>query len=521
MTITSTILNTIPGNPLDGLRYADSRWSRLRHPPRPDTSVVEVNATPLTDIDWDMIVCGGTLGILIATVLVQRGWKVAIIEQTLLQGRKQEWNISRTELQVLIELGLLTDRELEQAIASSYNPARISFLGGPDFWIRDVLNVGVDPSYLLSRLKQRFLQFGGCIYEHTAFQNLIVHPEGIAIQALQPQALTLKTRLVLDMMGHFSPIARQARSFQSPDGVCLVVGTCAQGYTHNQTGDLLVSFTPIQHQCQYFWEAFPAREGRTTYLFTYLDNHPHPISLEFLFEEYCRLLPEYQGVELSQLQFQRALFGCFPCYRQSPLHSPWNRILPIGDSSGNQSPLSFGGFGAMIRHLSRLSEGIHEALTADVLDRNSLNLLQPYQPNLAVTWLFQKTMSVNSDQTLPPNQINELLSTVFQAMDELGDEVMRPFLQDVIQFPALYRSLQSTGLNNPRVIARIIPQVGIPNLLDWSRHYGILGLYSILSPILQKLSPITTKLSPKTRYLYHRWRDAVQYGSGQDYGKKT
>jgi len=44
-----------------------------------------------------------------------------------------------------------------------------------------------------------------------------------------------------------------------------------------------------------------------------------------------------------------------------------SRILPVGDSSGNQSPLSFGGFGAMVRHLKRLTAGIHEALSTDQL----------------------------------------------------------------------------------------------------------------------------------------------------------
>ena len=52
-----------------------------------------------------------------------------------------------------------------------------------------------------------------------------------------------------------------------------------------------------------FWEAFPARDGRTTYLFTYVDPHPQRFSLEFLLDEYFRLLPQYQNIELSQLTF--------------------------------------------------------------------------------------------------------------------------------------------------------------------------------------------------------------------------
>jgi len=51
-----------------------------------------------------------------------------------------------------------------------------------------------------------------------------------------------------------------------------------------------------------------------------MDAHPERLSLEALFEDYLRLMPEYQGVELAQLQLQRALFG-FSSYRH-PLRSP-------------------------------------------------------------------------------------------------------------------------------------------------------------------------------------------------------
>jgi lycopene cyclase CruP len=325
------------------------------------------------------------------------------------------------------------------------------------------------------------------------------------------------TRLLLDAMGHFSPISQQARNGQKPDAVCLVVGSCAQGFPDNPTGDLFASFTPLQNQCQYFWEAFPARDGRTTYLFTYLDAHPDRPSLEDLFEDYLRLLPEYQGIELGQLTFQRALFGFFPCYRQSPLKPVGDRILPIGDSSGSQSPLSFGGFGAMIRHLKRLTEGINQALQADLLDRNALAMLQPYQPNLSVTWLFQRAMSVGVNQKIDPDQINTLLSAVFEQMDQLGDRVLKPFLQDVVQFPALSQAMLRTALFHPNVVARVIPHVGLPALLDWTLHYSNLGLYSLLHPLGQMAKPWTNSLSPTQQYYFHRWLEAWKYGSGGDY----
>jgi lycopene cyclase CruP len=319
------------------------------------------------------------------------------------------------------------------------------------------------------------------------------------------------TRLLIDAMGHFSPIAKQARGGAQPDAVCMVVGSCAEGFPENQTGDLMASTTPIEQHCQYFWEAFPAREGRTTYLFTYLDAHPDRFNLEDLFEEYLRLLPEYQGVDLSDLTIKRVLFGFFPCYQKSPLQFPWNRCLAVGDSSGSQSPLSFGGFGSMIRHLQRLTAGIHSALYADQLNHSALSLLQPYQPNLSVTWLFQRTMSVGVNQTLEPNQINVLLSDVFIAMNQLGDRTLKPFLQDVVKFSGLSQTLWQTSLRHPGIIFRIIPQVGILPLLQWVFHYANLGIYTVMSFIGIQIFP------PAQEYYWSRWIDAWRYGSGDDY----
>lgn len=512
MTLTAQILATVPGNPFLGLKGCDRLWESIKHQTLPIPDVIQTSDTLLGETDWDAIVCGGTLGILIGLVLVRKGWRVALVERGVLRGRDQEWNISRKELAVFLELDLLTEGELDRAIATTYNPARVSFREGPEIWVRDILNIGVDPVFLLGTLKQKFLVAGGKLLENTAFDGAVVHPDGVCVQA----GGILTARLLLDAMGHFSPIVRQARQGRKPDAICMVVGSCAKGFDRNETGDLMVSFTPIQHQCQYFWEAFPARDGRTTYLFTYLDAHPDRFNLEFLFEEYLRLLPEYQQVELTQLQLQRALFGFFPSYRQSPLRSPWNRILPVGDSSSSQSPLSFGGFGAMLRHLPRLSRGVNEALQSDALESQSLALLQPYQPNLSVTWLFQQTMSVEMGQKIEPNAINELLGAVFAAMSELGDPVLRPFLQDVIQFGSLSQALFKTAIDHPLIVAKIIPQVGLPPLLDWMRHYWALGAYRGLSAVGERMGDPKGG-SARQQYYIRRWLEAWKYGSGGDY----
>ncbi len=511
MKLTEQILSQQSDNVLERLRGVDNFWEALRHGKISVTEVVTESEEYLQELEFDIVICGGTLGILLGAALQKSGWRVGLIEKGILKGREQEWNISRQELSVLVELELLTETELEQAIATEYNPARVSFLAGKEVWVEDVLNIGVDPVYLLGTLKDKFIAAGGKLLENTAFKSATVHPDGVLIEAGE---ITLKTRLLIDAMGHFSPIVRQVRQGKKPDAVCVVVGSCAKGYPQNDTGDLIYSFTPIINHCQYFWEAFPARDGRTTYMFSYLDAHPQRPSLEYFMEEYLRLLPEYQNIELEQLEFQRFLFGFFPAYRESPLHLPFNRILPVGDSAGGQSPVSFGGFGAMIRHLKRLTNGINEALQIDSLNTKDLALLQPYQPNISVTWLFQQTMSVEVNKKVNPNQINNLMNGVFAVMDKLGDDVLKPFLQDVIQFIPLARTLP---LVNPKLVFPILPQIGINPLINWTIHYVNLALYSVLYPAAKLLQPIIKNFSSTQQYYYHRLLDSWKYGSGGDY----
>ncbi len=51
-----------------------------------------------------------------------------------------------------VQLGLLEVSELEEVIASEFNPVRVGFAGSPDVWTRDVLNVGVTPDTLVQKV---------------------------------------------------------------------------------------------------------------------------------------------------------------------------------------------------------------------------------------------------------------------------------------------------------------------------------------------------------------------------------
>ncbi|XP_074312008.1 uncharacterized protein LOC141647636 isoform X2 [Silene latifolia] len=472
---------------------------------------------------YDVIVCGGTLGIFIATALSAKGLKVAIVERNVLKGREQEWNISRKELLELVKVGILDEGDIEQAVSATFNPNRCGFEGKGEIWTENILNLGISPQRLVDIVKDNFNSLGGVILEGCGVSTVSVYDNAAVLELSDGK--TLSSDLIIDAMGNFSPIVRQVRDGRKPDGVCVVVGSCARGFRNNITSDVIYSSSAVKHigqsDVQLFWEAFPAGSGpsdRTTYMFTYVDPQPGCPTLEELLESYWELMPNYQGVSLDDLKIMRVVYGIFPTYCDSPLPAAFDRILQFGDASGIQSPVSFGGFGSLTRHLERLSSGIYEAMKGSFTDSYSLSLLNPYLPNLSASWLFQRAMCAKQQPDVSPSFINDLLHVNFQSMEKLGDPVLRPFLQDVIQFGPLVKTLGLVMLNKPQIIPSIFKQVGIPVLLDWSGHFFMLGYYTFLSAYVDPLiRPSVDKFPSKMKFQWKCYMDAWKYGAGLDY----
>ena len=91
-------------------------WSKLR-----------TQSTSKSKLDYDVTLCGGTLGIFIATALQLKGHNVAVIEAGKLMGREQEWNISMKELEELIALGVLKKEDVDEAIKTEFPGCRAGF----------------------------------------------------------------------------------------------------------------------------------------------------------------------------------------------------------------------------------------------------------------------------------------------------------------------------------------------------------------------------------------------------------
>jgi lycopene cyclase CruP len=521
-------------------------------------------ATNLEQPEFDVCIAGGTLGIFVALALQLRGHKVCVIEKRRLQGREQEWNISRGELDNLLLQGLVTREELENCIVTSWKFDRIGFKGGEDIWVEDVLNVGISPRALIETMKARFLENGGALFEETSFKAATVMSNGVTISLTpvrssstqltatdvnRPSAVVassngivmdrrqLTTRLLIDCMGHYSPIVKQIRNSQTSDGMVMVVGGCFEsskiksGQLKNDTADLLYTFTDSFQDSQLFWEAFPAEGGtaRTAYMFLYSDNRPERPSFSALLDRYLSLLPQYQGVDLKDVKFKRLLMGGFPCYMdKSPLPPAFDRVIQIGDAAAAQSPLSFGGFAAMVRHIPRLAGALDDSLKQDRLTVKDLWWLQPYQPSLSVSWLFQRSMSVKVGQLrennrgwLPAGHINRLMRCNFGVLKLLGPRVLCPFVADSMQLGPLAATMALMVLRDPIVVTTVLFQVGPKLMLRWASHFIALAFYSLGFTVLRLL--VHTGLG--RMYRFQRMLEAFKYGSGLDnetsYAQKT
>lgn len=317
----------------NALKRLDQIWSRIcsgQEVPEPAQEVVRRVSGAFSRSDlgekaidtFDVLVCGGTLGVFIATALSLKGLRVGIVERNVLKGREQEWNISRKELMELVEVGVLTEDEIEQATAMKFNPNRCAFEGKGEIWVEDILNLGVSPEKLIEIVKKRFISLGGVIFEGCNVSSICIYDDMTAMQLSDGNILS--SQLTIDAMGNFSPVVKQIRCGRKPDGVCLVVGSCARGFKDNSTSDVIYSSSSLKKvgssEVQLFWEAFPAGSGpvdRTTYMFTYIDPQPGSPKLEELLDEYWDLMPKYQGVSLDDLKILRIIYGIFPTYRDS------------------------------------------------------------------------------------------------------------------------------------------------------------------------------------------------------------
>ncbi|MBD2361456.1 flavin-dependent dehydrogenase [Anabaena minutissima FACHB-250] len=459
---------------------------------------------------YDLIYIGGALGVIHAAVMAQLGYKVLLVERLPFGRMNREWNISRDEIQSLVNLGLFTPAELETIIVREYKDGFNKFFDGnnpvklrsPILHTPTVLNVSLDSDKLLRLCGQKLKAAGGEIWDETEFLRADIHDSQVLVHLKHlptQEEKQVSGRLLVDAMGTASPIAWQLNGGRAFDSVCPTVGAVIDkgfepGVWDSQYGDVLYSHGDISRGRQLIWELFPgAGEELTIYLFHYHEVNPeNPGSLLEMYEDFFTILPEYRRCDIEQLVWKKPTFGYIPGHfsvGSSDRQVAFDRLIAIGDAASLQSPLVFTGFGSLVRNLERLTTLLNVALQHDLLTRRHLNLIRAYQSNVSVTWLFSKGMMVPTGQFLPPQRINAMLNTFFGLLADEPPEVADNFIKDRCTWLTFNRLALKAASKNPALLWWIWELAGPKDLLRWLGTYVNFGRYALVSALLSAWLP--------------------------------
>jgi lycopene cyclase CruA len=459
---------------------------------------------------YDLIYIGGALGAIHAAVMAQLGYKVLLVERLPFGRMNREWNISRDEIQSLINLGLVTPAEVESIIAREYKDGFNKFFDGnnpaklrsPILHTPTVLNVALDSDKWLQLCGQKLKAAGGEIWDETEFIRADIDETQVSINVKHlPSQIEKQVsgRVLVDAMGTASPIAWQLNGGRAFDSVCPTVGAVIEsgfepGAWDSQYGDVLNSHGDISRGRQLIWELFPgADEELTIYLFHYHEvNRQNPGSLLEMYEDFFTILPEYRRCDMEKLVWKKPTFGYIPGYfsiGNGDRKVAFDRLLAIGDAASLQSPLVFTGFGSLVRNLERLTTLLDVALKHDLLSFQHLNQISAYQSNVSVTWLFSKGMMVPTGKFLPPQRINSMLNTFFGLLADEPLEVADNFIKDRCDWFTFNRLALKAARTNPALLLWIWQLAGPRDLMRWLGNYFNFGRYALNSALLIRWFP--------------------------------
>jgi lycopene cyclase CruA len=460
--------------------------------------------TPNPQPPFDLIYLGGALGIIHAAVMARLGYRVLLIERLPFGKMNREWNISRSEFQNLIDLGLFTIAEFESTIAREYVDGFHKFFDAnnppqakaPVLHTPTVLNVGLDAEKLLRLCGAKLREQGGEIWDETEFIQAEVGSTQVTVQCQHLPTQTARTvsgRLLVDAMGTASPIAWQLNGGRTFDSVCPTVGAVISsgfepGVWDRQYGDVLNSHGDISRGRQLIWELFPAEgDELTIYLFHYHQVHPaNPGSLLEMYEDFFAILPEYRRCDLEKLVWKKPTFGYIPGHFSVGSRDrtvAFDRLIAIGDAASLQSPLVFTGFGSLVRNLPRLTHLLDTALKHDLLSARHLNQIRAFQSNVAVTWLFSKGMMVPTGQFIPPERINAMLNTFFGILANEPPAIAEAFIKDRVSWLQFNRMALTAAWKNPALLLWIWKLAGIKDLFRWLGSYFDFTLQAMISAV--------------------------------------
>ncbi len=438
---------------------------------------------PGTRCDFDVVLAGGGLSLFYAAYLASRGLRVAVFDRRAIGVGHREWNISRRELAPLVDSGLFTAAEVEQLVELDYRLGIVRWHGGGAYPVTGVLDSVVASAPLLSALRARCEQHGATLLPDHELVGYRVGEGGIAIDVRATQGggatRTLTAQLLLDGLGAASPHARF-------DLVCPTVGgvltNLDEGKSVNQVdysvGEILATTEDVEEGQQHVWEGFPGPGKRyTTYLFYYTEpSRLPPRALQQLYARFFRVRDRYKA---GDAHLEKPTYGFIPAYTR--LHdmpaAPCDRVLLVGDAAGRHSPLTFCGFGSMVRSFLPVGRAVERALQNGTLDRRTLAAAWQEPPALQVMGgLTLMMVAGRARSPQAPQAINQLLDVAFGSLAELGNDVFGAFVRDEIQFPDFVRFMNRVAAKLPGLYSRVFDTLTKREMLRYGARLARLGL---------------------------------------------
>lgn len=485
---TAAAFSALPGGAaaLAHLRYLDASFLRSRVP---TTLPEEAGLAPL-EASFDVVILGGGLSLFYAAALSRAGLSVAVIDRRRIGHGHREWNISRPELAPLTASGLFTEDEVERLVRMQYRDGYCRFAGGGTYRVRGVLDCVIDSEPLLSTLRERAVAARARLYERHAIAGYRIEDGGVTVaiapldEAGRPGALRrLRGRLLIDALGAGSPHARF-------DLACPTVGGILDGLELGpgplemdpEAGEILVTTEGVEAGEQHIWEGFPAPASdeasgeptrrMTVYLFYYRRcNELRPDALLRLYERFFETLPRYKR---GALRMVRPTYGYIPAYtRLGPMPTaPRERVLLVGDAASRHSPLTFCGFGSMVRSFDGVSRGVLRCLETDRLGRADLEAVWQGQsidpPLLQVEGGLTLMMAPPPEGALEdPDGINQLLDAAFASLSALGEEAYARFLKDDADGPTFVRFMLGAAERYPAVYRKVFRHMSLAESTKW------------------------------------------------------
>jgi lycopene cyclase CruA len=468
------MLHPISGEPLlqpaqlARLQHLDALWANGGAGVRRRPSAAPLAPQAATSTAYDVALVGSGLSLLFAPLLAARGLRVVVIERAPDATPHREWNASANELQALVEQGLCSQIELDACIVARYHHGICRWHGQGSQTIAGVLDCAVDAAALWRLAGRRARDLGVTFIGNTMVHHAWPDAAGVTL-ALAPtqkpeQRTHLRVGVMIDGRGAASPYAQG-------DLICPTVGGVLTGLDEGpglrqidpKVGEILVTTEGVEEGRQHLWEAFPNSPQQTAvYLFYYSepkDLGPRPLAT--LYARFVANMPRYKEGPWRML---RPTFGMIPGWsrlKPGPC-SPHARIVLVGDAASRHSPLTFCGFGAMLRSLPVGVQTVTALCRGEAAQKVGVHDAGIHGATGALAMMLARAGRHRPDAT------NALLHAAFATLQAAGPKTFASLLQDTMQTKEMIAFLWQVSRRYPGVWHAVWRQLGVRDATHWA-----------------------------------------------------